>query len=99
MLPPRSHLALRPNEGVSDCGCRGGVCVFRLCIESGGPPDWCDVLYRAERSPVTQGMVRAVLYDVDANIMMSQETFEERMRSLDGCAGSAGKTDWKAEGF
>jgi hypothetical protein len=74
-------------------------CVFRLCIESGGPPDWCDVLYWAKRSPVTAGMVQAVLSDVDANLTISEETFEERMGPSHELAESPGKVDWKAEGF
>jgi hypothetical protein len=74
-------------------------CVFRLCIESGGLPDWCDVLYWAERSPIAEGMVRAVLCDVDANLTISEETFEERMGPFDDVPESLGTTDWKAEGF
>lgn len=74
-------------------------CVFRLCIEAAGPPDWCDVLFWAERSAFTQGMVRAVLCDVDANLTISDEVFEERMGPFDDLTESPGKADWQTEGF
>jgi hypothetical protein len=74
-------------------------CVFRLCVEAGGLPDWFDVLYWAERSPVTQGMVRAVLLDVDANLTMSDETFEERMGPFDDVLEPAERANWQKEGF